>query len=275
LNKNLLLSAAIALSWTGSQAQDFWREEKETVLAYINTILDSAEQSTSHWPNYKLEWNYGRLSYSYESMQLWWCREFNRSNRSLEVSAHLCFETDMESHALNYTITWNDTFNIYVWAGLVMYSDNVFSAWVSISSPLIGDYMLEVSESVWKVAYDPFISFWLEKRYWLWDNAYLIWSFDGFYALYSHSLDAQISAWYSLWEINTFWSLWTNTFGFHGDDVRADTLNAFLEQTWEYIELWAEYCPTDKLCIDTWVHHTLSGPWKWNTNTYFWVEYSF
>jgi len=262
----IISSAALwaSLSFSPASAQ-----EREEVLRYVNGILSYWEHSTSLQNQSGITVDINKLRYSYSSWSFSWCRRYGYSFNPWNIHTGVCISGEHESHELSYQVLDTQVWEVRIWWWVKAFSNIEWEAELHIFHPLVGSYSWQVSQDISEVLYDPFISFSFSWEYPIQDNIQLYGWWEYKHGVYSHSWDIYVWLEYSPNDqMNAFWNIWHNTFGFHWNDVRARTVDLLLWNTWSYIELWWEYCPTDNVCLRASANHTLSGAWEWNTNTF-------
>jgi len=271
---NHLLSAIAATSivyWSSTAAE----EQTNLVFWYVNGILSSWAHSIIQWDKKTTTVGVWWFRYTQKSSSLEWRRWYELAVLWWEITTGIGMSTHITSHDFSFWIVSQKDLELRLWARITEFSDIIWLAQISAVHPEIGSYIWGVQYKVRETLYDPAILASALFRYPVWNNGEIYGNVDASYGLYSYSLDTQVGIKKSWWDFTAFWALWMNTFWFHNSDPKSKVVDSFLWYSSWSVQLWWQYCPTDKLCIDASVSNVISEPWKWNMHTNFWIHYSF
>lgn len=263
----LSIAATLSTSPAVAQSRDQILTATNTLLSYWNHTVDYGDKST-------LSASLWRFHYIHENKSMSWCRGYQWEFHGIDANASMCFSTESSSHELAYSIVNRENLELQMWFWVTEYSDNELITSYSISHPNIGAYSQSVSYDIGDILYDPFISASVHTNYPISRDTSLYGDAKWRYGMYSYSWNLEIWVQHDLWDVSIHWWLWMNTFKFHASDIRADTLNMFLEEQTGYISWGVEYCLIDNVCWDISLNHSFDWPSKWNSDVSFWLHLS-
>lgn len=250
--------------------------ERENILWHVNVLLSFWEQSVSQGSESHIVIESWKFRYTYTSWSIEWSRGYRYTHDGSHASVQFGISTDTESHEFSYGFVDTERFKFRAWVWALILSNTRWFATLDISHSAFGSHAWEVSHRIWETLYDPFISLWVSAEYPVWrDTDISIWA-DYTHSMYTQSWDIHVWLKYSpTQKLSVFWVLWVSSFRFHWGDPEVDIANTFLWNTGGDLTVWGQYCLNNDICLKAWANHVLSGPWKWNTSGFGWINIKF